>query len=123
MGAESDTREVIMEVRFSEAAWLAIDLYVLHYENSFIELFRDSGLWNEEMILAGYRDSASRLFQNLYIVIEERLSRVSVFGRQKAGRRLQRLVITIEDRVVILHYSENKKAKMRYIETISIHRA
>src|SRR3989338_4089466 len=98
MGAESNTWEVIMEVRFTAAAWLAIDLYVLHYEDSFIELFRDSGLWNEEMILAGYRDSASRLFQNLYGAIEERLSGTSVFDRQKAEKQLQRLVVTIEDR-------------------------
>ena len=112
-----------MEVRFAAAAWLAIDLYVLHYEDSFVELFRDSGLWNEEMILAGYRDSASMLFQKLYEEIEERLSGTSVLGRQKAGKNLQRLVITVGDRVVVLHYSENKKNKARYVETISIHRA
>jgi hypothetical protein len=100
-----------------------IDLYILHYEDSFVELFRDSGLWNEEMILAGYRDSASKLFQSLYGTVEERLSGTRVLGRQKAGKRLQRLVITIGDRVVILHYSENKKERIRCVETISIHRA
>ena len=112
-----------MEVRFAAGAWLAIDLYILHYEDSFVELFRDSGLWNEEMIIAGYRDSASRLFENLYGTIEERLSGRSVLGRQRAGKNLQRLILTIEDRVVVLHYSEDKKEKVRYVETISIHRA
>ena len=112
-----------MEVRFVPAAWLAIDLYVIHYEDSFTQLFRDSGVWNERMILAGHHDSAATLFRNLYDAIEESFSRGRVLGRQKVGRKLYRLIVTVDDRIIIVHYSQNRKEKTRYIETISIHRA
>jgi hypothetical protein len=87
MGTTGDANEINMEVRFTEAACLAIGLHTLHYEDSFIELFHDSGPWNEEMILTsqttldpieGIAPNALAAGQNYLTIMRSNLANLKV---------------------------------------------
>jgi len=52
-----------MELRYSEQALADLRQFIRYYEEAFFELYRDSGVWNEELIIQSYRESAQKLYR------------------------------------------------------------
>ncbi len=111
-----------MELRFKESAFAEVNSFVFHYEEAFLELYRDTGLWNEETILESVRGNAKRLFADIYDAIAEHLERNPVLGRKRARSGWYQLSFHVGSRLIIVRYSEDRKSGVRWVESISIDR-
>ena len=109
-----------MELRFKESAFADVNSFVFHYEEAFLELYRDSGLWSEEIILESVRGNARQLFAEIYDAIEKYLGRFRVLGRKGTRDGWYELSFRVGSRLVIVYYSEAKKENVRWVESISI---
>lgn len=87
----------------------------------FFELYNDSGVWNEKLIIESYHESAKRLYSTILEETESRLKPNKVLGR-KTVSDTQELFFHVGDRLVIVYYSEDLKHKARFVESISIDR-
>ena len=110
-----------MRLLFEEQAVGELQNFIRHYEEAFFELYRDSGVWNEELIIQSYRESATRLYIAILEEIESRLSRQKVLGR-KTAEHWKELAFHVGERLIIVRYSEDLKRKIRWIESIAIDR-
>ena len=118
---EGDKKEAFgMELLFREAAKAQIAVFVWHHEEGFFELYRDTGLWSEEMIVESVRANGRKLFDDLYNGIESRLCRDPVLGRKKLKKKWLELDFYVGSRLIIVHYSEDRRENIRWIESISI---
>ncbi|MEK7106814.1 MAG: hypothetical protein AAB899_01330 [Patescibacteria group bacterium] len=111
-----------MELRFKESALADVRSFVFHYEDAFLELYSDSGLWSEEIILEGVRGNAKQLFVDVYDAVAKHLEHRLVLGRKRARRGWHELSFHVGSRLIIVYYSENRKADVRWVESISIDR-
>lgn|SRR3989338_3408983 len=108
-------------VRFSETALLEILTYIDTYRRGYRELFSDTGIWSERLILEQYELSAQSLFDSLFLSIERLLSSEKVLGRKEADQ-LYECHFYLGERLVIISYSESFKKKERTVEFININR-
>ncbi|HEY4521092.1 MAG TPA: hypothetical protein VJL57_01695 [Candidatus Paceibacterota bacterium] len=111
----------MIKLQFEEQALRNLEGFVRHYEEAFVELYRDSGLWSEDLIVQGYRDSAKTLHADIVAEIERRLVRQKILGRKAVGSSNE-LFFHVGARLIIVHYSEESKKRIRVIESISIDR-
>ena len=110
-----------MRLLFEERAVSELQNFIRYYEEAFCELYRDSGVWNEELIIQNYRESASKLYNAVLQGIENRLSRKKVLGR-KTAEHWKELAFHVGERLIIVRYSEDLKRRVRWIESIVIDR-
>src|SRR3989338_2287816 len=73
---------LVMELRYKGSARVDLQSFTDHYEEAFRELYRDSGLWNEPNIIAGYEKNAIMLYDAIASAIETRLTGSKVLGRK-----------------------------------------
>ena len=111
-----------MELRFRESAVADVRSFVLHYEAAFRELYGDTGLRNERIILEGVRSNAKRLFSDIYDATEKHLGHGVVLGRKAKRAAWYELSFYVGSRLVIVHYSEDRKMSTRWVESVSIDR-
>lgn len=112
----------VMELRFKESALADVHSFVSNYEEAFLELYRDTGLWSEESILESVRSQAKQLFVDIYDAVEEHLERRPVLGRKRTRGGWHELSFHVGNRLVIVYYSEDRRGGVRWIESISIDR-
>lgn len=95
--------------------------FIRNYEEAFFELYSDTGIWNESLIIENYRGSAQRLYLTVLSEIEQRLDDKKVLGR-KSRLKFQELSFYVGNRLVIVYYTDDAKSKTRLIESIGIDR-
>ncbi|MBI5793862.1 hypothetical protein HZA87_02120 [Candidatus Uhrbacteria bacterium] len=108
-------------VRFSEAAVTEMLIYVDAYRRGYRELFSDTGIWFEKIILEQYELSAQSLFDSLFLSIKQLLRPSKVLGRSHSVK-LSECHFYLGDRLVIISYTENAKKKERTVQSININR-
>ena len=111
----------MIELKFSPEASLELQTFIRHYEQSFFELYSDSGVWNEELIIQSYRESAQKLYLTILQEIQNRLGRPKVLGR-KQSFYFYELDFFVGERLIIVHYAESKNHKIRFVKAIAINR-
>ena len=111
-----------MELRFRESAVADIGQFVASYVEGFFELYSDTGIWSEEIILESIRSNGKKLFYDLYAAVEMRLAPRRVLGRKEEKRGWQESQFYVGSRLVMVYYSEDRKAQIRWVESISIDR-
>ena len=111
----------MFRVRFSETAVEEIVTYVDTYRRGYRELFFDTGIWSEKIIIEQYELAAQLLFDSLFSSIQQLLSPATVLGRSQSDKRLE-CHFHLGDRLIILTYSENAKKKERTVVRININR-
>ena len=111
-----------MELRFREAAVSDISRFVAGYVEGFFELYSDTGIWSEEIILRSIRSNGKKLFYDLYDTVALQLSDRRILGRKERKRGGHESRFHVGTRLVIVSFSEDKKAKIRWVESISIDR-
>lgn len=111
----------MIKLRFEPQALSQLQLFIRHYEQAFYELYRDSGLWNEDLIIESYRQSARKIYLSILQQIEIRLGKAKILGR-KPGDHLSELDFFVDNRLVVVHYYEGKNKKTRFIQSIAIDR-
>ena len=104
---------------FSEAAISSIKGFIRAYEEAFFELYKDSGLVDEQAIVANYRLSAKTLNDQIFTKIERLLAQRKVLGR-KDGKEWRELSFYVGTRLITVYYSE--LSGERVIEAVGIER-
>ena len=64
----------MFKIKILPNAYQKIDIYVLNYREYFEELYKDSGIWNEEKIISTYYNEAEERYFQILDALEERLS-------------------------------------------------
>ena len=72
----------MLNVYYSESAISTVKGFIRAYEEAFFELYRDSGLVTEQMIIENYRLSAKKLSEQVFSEIERHLSAEQMLGRK-----------------------------------------
>jgi len=111
-----------MELWYKRSARIDLESFVDHYEEAFRELYRDTGLRNESAIIDGYQKNAVRLYDTIANAIDARLVETRVLGRKRLPYNWNEVSFYVGSRLVVVHYSEDKKLKLRWVEAISIDR-
>ncbi len=111
----------MIKLQIKDQALTDLQRFIRQYEEAFFELYKDSGVWNEDLIIESYRESAQKLYLTILEEIQRRLSPNKILGR-KALKGLQELYFHVGNRLIIVYYSENLNRKLRLIESIAIDR-
>lgn len=114
--------EYRMELRFRHAASAELESFVDRYRDAFRTLYSDTGLWNEDLIIAGYEQNTEQLYFTIRHTIAAHLTKRPVFGRKRAAEGWFEVHLSIESRHIVVLYSEDKKTSTRWVESISIGR-
>ena len=61
-------------VRFREVAVLRLTDFLEAYESAFVQLFDDSGIWSESIIIEQYKRSAQNIYDQIFYNILLKLS-------------------------------------------------
>ncbi len=111
----------MLNVYYSESAISNVKGFIRAYEEAFFELYRDSGMVTEQVIIENYRLSAKKLSEQIFFEIEKRLSAEQVLGR-KEGRQWHELTFYVGSRLITVYYTTDDPGKLRIVETIGIER-
>ncbi len=111
----------MIKLQIKEQALNDLKRFIHQYEEAFFELYNDSGVWNEQLIIDSYRESAQKLYLSILEEIEQRLKPNKVLGRKTLSDS-QELFFHVGDRLVIVYYTEDLIRKIRFVESISIDR-
>ena len=113
-----------MELRYREAARADVRAFVGGYIEGFWELYSDSGIWSEQVLLESVLANGGKLFNDLYNAIDARLAKKLVLGRKESGVRHGwfECRFSIGSRLVLVFYSEDSKQRIRWVESIAIGR-
>lgn len=108
------------KVYFSESAISSIKGFIRAYEEAFFELYRDSGILDERLIIENYRQSAKQLSEQIFFEIEKHLGKKKVLGRKEKDEWLE-LTFYVGTRLITVYYTEIA-GDSRLIEAIGIER-
>ena len=95
----------MIKLEFKEQALIDLQRFIRQYEEAFFELYSDSGLYNEELIIQSYRESAHKLYVTILQEIHDRLMVGKVLGR-KSAPSLNEILLYVGTRLVIVYTSE-----------------
>ncbi len=92
LGRSSQLKTVAraMELRFRECAVADIARFVSSYVEGFFELYSDTGVWSEDVILQGVHSNGKKLFRDVYDAVDLQLSRRRVCSRSAELPLIQR---------------------------------
>lgn len=108
-------------VHFKEVAAIQLTSFLDAYKKAFVQMFSDSGIWSEEMIIEQYRKSAQDIYSLILGNILLKLSGEKVLGRKKVGESFE-IIFYVGSRLIVVVYSENKHDNERIVESINIGR-
>lgn len=95
--------------------------YFSLYRDYFIDMFSDTGLWNEDEICAGYEALGYDIIRNIRVWIEERLWSDIVLG-YKQWEQGRTVIILANKRYVRITYREDDFEKIRSVVHLEIWR-
>lgn len=111
----------MLKLRFKLQALSGLKSFIRNYEEAFYELYGDTGIWSENLIIQTYKESARKLYSQILQEIESKLGKKQVLGRKSLGL-WQELDFYIGNRLIVVFYSQDLKNKVRFIESIYIDR-
>ncbi len=111
----------MFNVYYSESAISTVKGFIRAYEEAFFDLYRDSGLVTERLIIENYRLSARKLGEQIFSEIEKHLGAKKVLGR-KERERWHELTFYVGSRLITVYYTPNDEDGSRTIESIGIER-
>lgn len=111
----------MLKLRFKPRALSGLESFIRNYEEAFYELYKDTGIWSEDLIVQTYQKSAKKLYSQILQEIENKLGKKQVLG-YKSFSLWQELDFYIGNRLIIVYYSQDLKNKFRLIESVAIDR-
>ena len=106
----------MFKVEFTEGARIELHIFIQKYEDSFVELYSDTGIWSENEIIEGFIKSSRMLYQRIRSAIIEKLGSEKVLGRKIVGK-LPEIRFHVGNRLIIILFSEDKENKIRWISS------
>lgn len=110
----------MFKVIFTEMAEFSLKSFVNHYEEGFVNLYKNSGIWAEDTILQQYYQAAILLNNTIVDETENKLKQNEVLGRKPKQNNWYELSFYVGDRFISIVYWEDKKENARYVESIEI---
>ena len=110
----------MFEVKLTQRAIVDIEIFLTGYEDSFLQLYSNTGIWSENLIIDLYAQSARELRDNILQTIEKKLSEDNVLGRKKHDAMFE-ISLHVAARLITVLYSEQEQY-MRQVEYIFIDR-
>ncbi|OGZ70317.1 MAG: hypothetical protein A2980_00725 [Candidatus Staskawiczbacteria bacterium RIFCSPLOWO2_01_FULL_33_13] len=111
----------MLEIRFTQKAIIDVEVFIRNYEESFLQLYSDSGIWSESVIKDMYIKSANELHEKIIDGIVEKLHKKKVLGRKETGLMIE-IDFYIGSRLIIVLFSDNHRNSIRQVESIFIDR-
>ena len=111
----------MLKLRFKSQALSGLKSFIRNYEEAFYELYKDTGIWSEDLIIQIYEENARKLYLQILQEIENKLDKKQVLGHKSLGS-WQELNFYVGNRLIIVYYSQDLKNKARLIESIAIDR-
>lgn len=111
-----------MKLRYKNSAKIDLESFVNRYQEAFRILYSGTGLWNEDLIIAGYERSALNLHDEIESAIRARLDARMVIGRKQVTGDWFAVSVVVGTRQIFVLYSEDRREKIRWVESISIDR-
>lgn len=111
----------MFKIYYSETAISTITSFIRAYEEAFFELYCDSGLATESVIIENYRLSAKKLSEQIFSEIERHLGTKQILGR-KERRRWYELTFYVGSRLITIYYTSDDTDGSRMVEMIGIER-
>lgn len=111
-----------MKLRYRTSAHADIDAFISRYDEYFVGLYRDTGMWNEESMIQSARLKTDQLFVDIYDTVDQHLERRIILGRKKIHRDAYELLFHVGEMLIVVHYTENKPENTRWVESVSIGR-
>ena len=68
-----------MKLKFKLQALSELKSFIRNYEEAFYELYRDTGIWSENLIIQTYQENARKLYLQILHEIESKLGAKQVF--------------------------------------------
>lgn len=95
--------------------------FLRNYEESFLQLYSDSGIWSEQAIRDMYTKSADELRERIIDGIIEKLDKKKVLGR-KEHDLMTEIDFYLGNRLIIILFSDDYSKNTRQVESIFIDR-
>lgn len=111
----------MLKICYSDSAISTVMGFIRAYEEAFFELYRDSGLVTEWVIIENYRLSAKKLNDQIFFEIERHLGAKHVLGR-KERKEWHELTFYVGARLITVYYTTDDESGFRMVETIGIER-
>ena len=111
----------MLKLKFKSQTLSELKSFIRNYEEAFFELYKDTGIWSEDLIIQTYRESARKLYLQISQEIENKLGEKKVLGNKSSGS-WQELDFYVGNRLIIVYYSQDLKNKVRFVESIAIDR-
>ena len=108
-------------IRFTEKAVIDLQIFIRNYEESFLELYSDTGIWSEAEIKDNYTKSATELYERIRDNIIFKLNNKKVLGR-KENEFMAEIDFYIGSRLIMVLFVDDKENNVRWIESIFIDR-
>lgn len=102
------------KIEYSEKALNGVDAYIFLYKDYFRTLYSDTGIFTEQMILERYEQEAVSRYDEIFTLIEEKLSHDRVLGRKIDNTDL------LEWRSRIILFSWRDEWMVRVVENIVV---
>lgn len=104
------------KVFFQNIALRRIRKYTQAYKAYFRNLYEDTGLWNEDMIIDAYMKKAEQIAEGMISLIEKKFSQEIIFWRISDTTH----ILLYENKVLVVTYREDSDEQIRFIEDIII---
>ena|SRR3989344_3336050 len=111
----------MLEIRFTQKAIIDIEIFIRNYEESFLQLYSDSGIWSEHIIRDMYMKSADQLRDRIIGGIVQKLKQEKVMGR-KEHELMVEIDFHVGSRLIVVLFSDKYELSERWIESIFIDR-
>ena len=96
--------------------------FINSYKKIFLDLYTDTGIFNEELIREQYKELSQNLSRSIYEVIQETLSTQLVLWRKESWINLYQINRKCEWFLIQIIYIENQKLQERTITNISFYK-
>lgn len=106
-------------VLFSEQALAGLEIYIKRYEDYFVALFTDSGIWSEEIIIEKYRLASKELLHRIIAGIVKRLEMETVLGRKRNGSQFSAHFL-VNEKLITIYYLDSANKRERVVVLISV---
>ncbi len=100
----------------------SIKLFIDSYRNTFLELFSDTGIFDEDLIRQHYIQSSEKFQIGIFNLIEDILSSDIVLWRKEIWVNAFEILSQIWNYRLLLEYTEDKKETIRYLKDIKLHK-
>ena len=107
--------ELMYRVEIAPSGLEAIDIFIRSYEDGFIELYEDSGIWSEDLILANYHAAALELYRTIKVKMIGTLMQPTIFGTKRHGNFFE-VAFMAQKRLVTVLYRDLPKESLRIID-------